>query len=387
MRVVFVQFGDYKEAYLRLKSGGKENYYAQKYTVGFVEELAKTCAYVGVFTVSCQYAEEGLAGNVHVFGTKIYEEGLSKLFEMLEKVLPTHLICCFPNRHILRYGIEKKIKVLPLLADSFDQGGIRTFFRNLLLKNILQNDAIKWVANHQINACLSLKRIGVSEKKIIPWDYPPLNTPENFPEKKHALKTPVQLLYAGSVSTAKGVEEAILAVFELLKKKIEAHLTIAGDGEIEKMKVLGEKLGISAQLNFLGRIDHEKIIPLMQENDIILIPSRHEYPEGLPLTIYEAFCSKTPIIASDHPMFKGKIVDKESGLIFKEKEPKELGNCIKALIDDKELYEKLSANAIPAWKKLQLETFWADLISSWLKEDDKWLEKRSLYFASNPAIS
>lgn len=38
-RIVFVQFGDYAEAVQRFAAGGKENYYAQKYTVDYMAGL------------------------------------------------------------------------------------------------------------------------------------------------------------------------------------------------------------------------------------------------------------------------------------------------------------------------------------------------------------
>jgi len=44
----------------------------------------------------------------------------------------------------------------------------------------------------------------------------------------------------------------------------------------------------------------------MRSADAIVIPSRHEYPEGLPLTIYEALAARTPIVASDHQCFSAR---------------------------------------------------------------------------------
>ena len=42
----------------------------------------------------------------------------------------------------------------------------------------------------------------------------------------------------------------------------------------------------------------------MSAHDIVIVPSRHDYPEGLPMTIYEALAMRTPLVVSDHPMIK-----------------------------------------------------------------------------------
>jgi hypothetical protein len=40
-RLTIVQFGDYLEAFERFRDGGAENYYAQRYTVDYVANLAR----------------------------------------------------------------------------------------------------------------------------------------------------------------------------------------------------------------------------------------------------------------------------------------------------------------------------------------------------------
>jgi len=381
MRVIFVQFGDYREACLRFLKGGKENYYAQEFTVNWVSELAQKIEYVGVVCVASEPYAEKLSNNVRTFGLDYYKEGSEALTKLLEKEAPTHLIVCSPLRDILQWAVDAKIRVLPMLADSFDQKGIRTWFRNFLLKRILNNSQIQWVANHNINSCLSLKRIGVNVSKIIPWDFPAFITPREFPIKEAPPIDQIKLLYVGSVSIEKGVEECIRALATLKKMGRNATLTIAGGGDIDYMKSVAQDLGITSDCHFLGRISHEQILPLMVTHDVVLVPSRHEYPEGLPLTIYETFCSRTPLIASDHPMFMGKIIHEQSGLIFNAKDVERLTQSIVRLIDNPQLYQNLSKNSAEAWEKLQISTKWNELLEHWLRNDEQdkqWLSQRTL---------
>ena len=54
----------------------------------------------------------------------------------------------------------------------------------------------------------------------------------------------------------------------------------------------------------------------MHAHDAVVVPSQHAYPEGLPMTIYDAYCSRSPLIASDHPMFRSKVIDDETAVVF-----------------------------------------------------------------------
>ena len=83
--------------------------------------------------------------------------------------------------------------------------------------------------------------------------------------------------------------------------------------------------------------------------------------EGLPMTIYEALSARTPIIASDHPMFKGALVDGESALIFRAGDFDALAVVIGHLLGDPELYANLSARSEAAWNHIQLPVQMGDL--------------------------
>jgi glycosyltransferase involved in cell wall biosynthesis len=106
----------------------------------------------------------------------------------------------------------------------------------------------------------------------------------------------------------------------------------------------------------------------MHEHDVVVVPSRHEYPEGLPNTIYEALCSRTPIVASDHPMFALKLRDGENSAIFPAGDARALAERIRALVDDRELYERLSGNSEQAAATFQVPLKWHELLDRWLRD-------------------
>jgi glycosyltransferase involved in cell wall biosynthesis len=104
----------------------------------------------------------------------------------------------------------------------------------------------------------------------------------------------------------------------------------------------------------------------MIKADLVLIPSRHEYPEGFPMTIYEALCSRTPMIASDHPMFQNFLIHGVNAMIFPAMNSKALAEIIEKVLSDATLYNSLSLAAPEAWKQLQIPVKWADMIHRWL---------------------
>ena len=138
---------------------------------------------------------------------------------------------------------------------------------------------------------------------------------------------------------------------------------------------------MAAQVAFLGLIPNAEVGACMRAASVVVVPSQHAYPEGLPLTIYEALCARTPIVASDHPMFVRRLVHRETALIYRAGKPGELADGIAELIADPALYAALSAASQRAWDGLQIPLKWGDLIARWLggTEDDRhWLAAQSL---------
>jgi glycosyltransferase involved in cell wall biosynthesis len=156
---------------------------------------------------------------------------------------------------------------------------------------------------------------------------------------------------------------------------------VGGGEDLEYFEKRVRTLHMDEFIRFLGTVSHHHVLELISEHDAVVVPSRHEYPEGLPMTIYEAFCCRTPLVASDHPMFKGKVEDSVNALVFRGGEPEHLAECIDRLMSDTALYERLSSNSAAAWKRLQCPVKWGDLLTHWLRdaeEDRRWLAGHSL---------
>ena len=384
MRIIFIQHGDYRETFERFDAGGDEVYYAQRYSDDLIAALTQRAGLVAVVCVSKGTYDEPLPNGVRAIGFPLRAKsrpdnaGLIRLVESLE---PSHLISRTPNVELIRWAVDRGVRTLPMLADSF-AANWRKWRHYRQLARCLNHRGVRWVCNHNVNAARGLERIGVNPEKIVPWDWPPVSRPEDHPVKSlDPDATSWKVIYVGAQRQAKGIGDVIQAVAVARQRGVDLSLTSVGGGDVEAFNRLAQEQGIDAYVTFTGRVPHSQALELMRQHDVVVVPSRHEYPEGLPMTIYDALTSRTPLITSDHPMFQGKIIDGVGGLVFRAQDPDHLAEKIQELLGDPGLYERLSGNSIEAFRHIECPAKWGDVIHHWLDDqpnDHRWLADHSL---------
>lgn len=382
-RILIVQYaGDYLAAYERLQQRGGEIYFAHGYVL---EQATSVGAEYGDAALLCcrsprQY-EIRLPEGLTVIGAGADpRRDKANILERARRYDPTHLVVLGPLTSVLHWGAVTGRHTLGIFADSFETPWFRRFHRYGRLAPLLNSPQIEWIANHGLNACRSLARIGVSPTKIIPWDFPH-RRPADFTAKSGWDANDLTLLFVGAVSKAKGVSDVIEALRYLRDRGLPFRLKIVGEGDLERFRSLARRLNLQAHLDFLGAVPNETVLQLMRKATIVTIPSRHEYPEGMPLTIYEALCARTPIVASDHPMFRGHLRDRETAMVFPAGHPQKLASKVEELISCPALYYALSAASVATWEGLQLPVKWGNLLHRWVRSsqsDQEWLSQHSL---------
>lgn len=387
-RITFVQVGNYAEAFKRFRAGGGEDFFAQRYSVDFVaalaarpdvEEITQVC-------ISADVPEERLENGIRQVGL-LYRlpDGTARTRELCDLVLaskPTHLIVNSPITALIRRARKAGVDVFPLLADSFRVPGIKARIRYALLAHELRSPAIRVVTNRNLNASRDLERIGVPPSKIVPFDWPPVVKPSDFPVKSKAADPAApRLVYVGQVRIEKGVGDLIDAVAALKRAGRRPQLTIVGAGEIEQFQRHARDAGVEGNVVFAGKLIHPEVLRTMHEGDVVLVPSRHEYPEGMPNVIYEGLCSRTPLVVSDHPMFGTRVRNGEDCLVFPAGNVPALVQSIERLLDDPSYYATLSGHAEEVCARYMIGAPWGDLIDHWLggtPADQAWLADRAL---------
>jgi glycosyltransferase involved in cell wall biosynthesis len=384
MRLVIVQYaGDYAKAFKKLAEGESETYYAQKYSVDAVTEMAKPAESVTVICcTSPEFNEQVLENGVRAIACGFsYPINSQKVIELIAKQNPTHLIMRAILPDVFKWAIKNKIRTIAVFAESIATTTWRQKLRNYFLAKLLNNKQIEWVGTYGITSSLLFKQIGVKADKIIPWDFLIESNPGSLSPKEipAGVKT-LQLFYAGLLIREKGVGDILEAVAKLRERNISVHLKMAGKGEEKIFYQRVEQLQIKDSVEFLGIVPTQTLEPLMRESDLVLVTSRHEYPEGFPLTIQHALRTRTPIVASDHPMFKTHLKHGVNSMIFEAGNSQALAECIEKVTSDSALYHNLSVASHSTWHELRLPVKWAELIDRWLDdspESKQWLfEKR-----------
>jgi len=380
-RVAFVQYGDFRAAAEGFARGEPETYFAQRYSVDEVEELADPLESVSVLTLKAEPYDMTLPSGVRVVGVAGAAHdpaGVQAVIEQLDRLDPDHLILRTPSVGLLEHTLAKGWRVLPLLADSFPRSW-RGRWRSRRLTRLLRSASVPWVANHQRPASNDLVRLGVPPEKIIPWDWPPATTPNDWPVRSRISETP-KLIYVGQLLEAKGLGDAIDAVGLLHKQGQAVELTVVG-GEPGPWQAHAKRAGVADTVHFAGRVPHAKVLRMLAEHTAAIVPSRPGYPEGLPMTIFDALSTRTPLILSDHPMFQNAVKHGESGLFFRAADAADLAAQVARLLGDAALYTKLSDQAAQAWSTLRVPVRWHELVRRWVRNseaDGAWLAEHTL---------
>ena len=131
----------------------------------------------------------------------------------------------------------------------------------------------------------------------------------------------------------KGIRYALVAFRGIYDEFPQAHLIIAGDGELaEELHSQTQLLGISDRVHWLGwREDAQAIFASM---DIFLLPSLWE---GFGLVLLEAMSMRVPIIASRVSAIPEIVENGITGLLVEPRNTDELSKAMLCLLEDRPL--------------------------------------------------
>lgn len=179
----------------------------------------------------------------------------------------------------------------------------------------------------------------------------------NFSPEKSSNE--VRIMFGGNMVESKGCEY-LLKAFAILKKSANnIFLDIAGGGQLlNKMISLADKLGVTNDVFFHGSVSNEKMLHLMNECDIFVLPS---FDEGFGIVYLEAMSLKKPVIATVGEGISEIIQDGVNGFLVKPKNVESIIDKLKVLIQSKELRNEIGNRGYESiknltWQKNALET-------------------------------
>jgi len=172
----------------------------------------------------------------------------------------------------------------------------------------------------------------VNERRTQPMDRKKFFTPNNVP----------LILAMGRLHKNKAFD----VLLEAIARIPNIYLWLAGDGPLrEDLEAQAEKLGIKPRTRFLGwRNDPEK---LFAAADLFICPSRHE-PLGN--VVVESWAQGVAVIAANSLGPKDLIRHGENGILFPVDDIRGLADSIRYLIDNPEVIERITTQAIEDYK-------------------------------------
>ena len=287
------------------------------------------------------------------------------------------LIPHFPNIRLLNAVTATGKTAAAFMATSFYRQGPRSWLRRRRTIAALKRGKFELISNHCLPSTEHLADLGVTRSRLIPWDVPHPFSPADSAAKSTLPNLPLKIFYAGSISEEKGVGDVARAIPQIAA---DVRFTFAGNGEIDAMRGLAKSLGVEAKANFIGGIPNPEVFKRFQAADLLIVPSRSEFQEGFPLTLFEAIASHTPIVCSDHPIFKRMMTDGRNAILFRAGDSADLARAVDRIASDPDQYLRLSQAAEQTWESLRGPADWRRLIVEWATEgpDSPWIREHML---------
>jgi glycosyltransferase involved in cell wall biosynthesis len=167
-------------------------------------------------------------------------------------------------------------------------------------------------------------------------------TPPQFETKsRQELGVPqneVVLISIGRLIRRKALSDLLLALSRLKERRF--RLLIIGEGpEEENLRDLAQRLGISAQVDFVGAIWGERKFQYLAAADMFVLPSIHE---GFGLVFLEAMHCGLPVIASSSGGQTDFLEDGKTGFLIPVGDVQALAEAILRLANDGGLCRQMS---------------------------------------------
>jgi len=185
----------------------------------------------------------------------------------------------------------------------------------------------------------------------------------------------IKFLYCGQIVKEKGLDVLIQALVEVEReiRDFDFKLDIFGKGDsnyLNALRGLIKSLDLQDDIKINDFKTNKEIAKMFHAYDIFVYPTLRNEPFGI--AIIEAMAAGLPTIATDIGGVREIITHGETGFLFPKEDFEVLSRIIIQLLRNKELYRKISSNAVDDVKKrfvlnrsvTNIEDFFSECLSS-----------------------
>lgn len=159
----------------------------------------------------------------------------------------------------------------------------------------------------------------------------------------------IRIGFIGTIFEHKGLD-TLISAFHLLPANSRAVLKIYGDPQqfpeysatVQQLAANGAN---ASKIEFLGTFPNSKLGAILQELDVLVVPSR--WYENTPLVIQSAFATKTPVMATDLGGMSELVKHDKNGLLFTVNDAQSLKQQLLRIINEPQLLPRLREGIAP----------------------------------------
>jgi glycosyltransferase involved in cell wall biosynthesis len=150
----------------------------------------------------------------------------------------------------------------------------------------------------------------------------------------------LRLLHIGRLVRAKGIFEMVQAMAALPRMGVAASLVIAGEGpDLAALRSLVDELRLDGEVTFAGPAFGRRKLDLLNEADVLLLPS---YREGLPYALLEAMAAGLVPVATRMGAIPDVATEDVHALFVPPRDPEAIARAIAALAVDRVRLARMS---------------------------------------------
>ena len=236
--------GDFMDVLRRYDEGRAQIYQTHNEVARLIGDLISAKLRVNIYSlVTPERKEERFAGNSRIISlgaTSYSDKGLYGAAIIEDKV--DSIVTHYRSRELLNAALATNSRIFPVLADSQNRTGLRSWLRKRWIVSLLNNPRFELVSNHCFPSTEQLAQLGVRREKLIAYDVAHPFDPASREPKTLNMRPRLEAFYAGSISRDKGIADLIYAIALLREQAIEVHCSLAGRGDVAAMEALAECL-------------------------------------------------------------------------------------------------------------------------------------------------
>jgi glycosyltransferase involved in cell wall biosynthesis len=277
-------------------------------------------------------------------------DGLTSEWECLHCQLRNTKIYRWSSRLLPESGVSRlltRISHYPLLTR---QRGLRGMAGNMAERKSYLREALE-IPDRRIIASPFVNSIFVSNGitnsvKVHPYGHE-LSWLENYVDEKPSDK--ISIGFVGQIARFKGVH-LLLQATRALQYELGGKFSLRIYGNIQHDPEYGAELHALAadmdDVEFCGTYPREESAAVYGSMDVLVVPSLWY---DFPLVIYEAFATKTPVVATNLGGMAEAVSHEVSGLLFERDNVDDLTGQLRRIITEPDLLGKLR-EGIPSVK-------------------------------------